>query len=290
MAISKVVTIKIEGYITTSPKGIYKLMQFYNEAAQHSNKVITIDFYDLKWFEANLSALFEALLFRLQIENNLALKTDLNFLFSKFHVLFRNGCLRHENYSIDDLEQTTIPSKQFAPNSVQEFSDYIQMQLMGNRGMNYIEKKIKNQIHSDLYEVFQNISKHARTELPCFVCGQYYPTKGQFMLTIVDLGIGFLTPILEYTQGEIKKDFEAIKWAVSGGSTKITNPSTEIGGLGLSGIYEYCQNNNGVFQIYSGKDFWGSDLERSLPNGYLRLKYYFNGSVLNIIFDVQDKN
>ena len=280
------IIIKIEGVVSTSSQGISKLMQFYTEAFQYQNINIVIDFYSLKWFDANLTAFFEALIFRLEIENNITVSTNLTFLFKQFHVLFRNGYLKHGDYFVEDVEKTTIPLMRFSPSSLQAFSDYVLKQLMGNRGMNYINKNIKHQIHSDLYEVFQNISKHARTNFPCFVCGQYYPKKQNFMLTIVDLGVGFLMPIKEFTKEKVITDIEAIKWALSGRSSKIVNPQIEIGGLGLSGILEYCKENNGVFHVYSGVDFWGSDLENSVSEGAVKLKYDFKGSLLNIILSV----
>ena len=250
------------------------------------NTIIIVDFYGMTWIDANLTALLQALEYRLQYENNVSLSTDFDFLFSKFHVLFRNGCLQHKDFIVNDLEKTTIPSIQFHPSATKEFSDYIQMQLMGNMGMNYIEKKLKNQIHSDLYEVFQNILKHARTELPCFICGQYYPSQKCFMLTIVDLGVGFLLPYYEATKGQVRADIDAIKLAISGRSSKVINPAQEIGGLGLSGILDYCQKNKGVFQIYSGTDYWGTDLDNYFPESYVKAKYNFKGSVLNMAFKV----
>ncbi|MDN3657965.1 hypothetical protein QWZ08_20090 [Ferruginibacter paludis] len=283
------IIVNIVGNVTTSPKGINILMQFYFDASKYYNTVIEVDLSNMTWIDANLAALFEALIFKLETENNLTLTTNFDYAFSKFHVLFRNGCLQDSNYSFEDVEKTTIPVKKFLPTELQDFSEYIQLQLMANRGMNYIEKKIKHQIHSDLYDVFQNILRHARTDLPGFICGQYYPNKKRFMLTLVDLGVGFLVPIREHEKGAINTDIEAIKWAVSGGSSKVVNAACEIGGLGLSGIFDYCINNNGIFQIYTGKGFWSSSLAAMGIEGY-KLSHNFNGSVLNLIFAVDYKN
>jgi hypothetical protein len=287
MEVENRVVIKIEGKITTSLKGLSTLMQFYFEASKYFDSTIEVDFSKLTWIEANLSAFFKALTYKLKTENNLVLVTNFTYAYDNFHVLFRNGCFQHEDYNVEDLEKTTIPLNQFLPSEMQNFSDYIQKQLMANRGMNFIDKKIKNQIHSDLYDVFQNISRHARTELPAFICGQYYPNQKRFMLTLVDLGVGFLIPINQHQNGRINTDIDAIKWAVEGRSSKVLNTANEMGGFGLSGIYDYCMNNNGEFQIYTGTGFWSSDLVNSGFTGS-RLSYSFQGSVLNLIFATED--
>ena len=77
------VVIKIAGQVTTSPQGIQKLMDFYYSASQHTEKEVRIDFYDLKWIDANLMALYEALVYKLEIENKLVITSDFDFLFEK---------------------------------------------------------------------------------------------------------------------------------------------------------------------------------------------------------------
>ncbi len=47
-------------------------------------------------------------------------------------------------------------------------------------------------IQHDLIEVLLNIKLHAQTTDPFFVCGQYYPMRKDLILTMIDLGIGFI--------------------------------------------------------------------------------------------------
>jgi len=285
MEVLNEIVIKIEGEIHSCSQGVNKLMDFYVEACKHKNTSIYVDFTGLDWIDANLSALLEALLFRLETENNLKITTDFDLIFEKFNVLFRNGSMQVEDFIVHDNEKTTIPFMKFSPHETNEFYEYINGKLMVNAGMHQISNELKEQIKDDLYEIFQNIFKHARTTYPCFICGQFYPAKREFKLTIVDLGVGFLTPIKERTNGHISRDKDAIEWAISGKSSKVLDSSKEIGGLALSGISEYLIANNGIFQIYSGNDFWGTDLKNGIFDGCRTLKNYFAGSMLTLIFN-----
>ncbi len=49
--------------------------------------------------------------------------------------------------------------------------------------------------------------------------------------------LNFLPKIKDFTRGKINTDKEAIRWALQGNSTKIIDPTTEIGGFVLEGIY-----------------------------------------------------
>jgi hypothetical protein len=271
----KPIVLKIEGEVYTSSDGINKLMQFYEEASKYKEIQIIIDFYNMRWIDANLTALLHAISYKLVKENKVQFVADFEFLSQNFNVLFRNGWLKDEKYNIEDTQKTTIPSTHFLPSQEKEFVDYIADKLMCHQGMDKMAKPIRIRIQSDLIEIFQNIFKHARTTDPCFICGQFYPLKKYFVLTMVDLGVGFLQPIQEFTAGEIKTDIDAIRWALSGNSTLIKNPGEETGGLGLEGI----------FQIYTGKDFWGTDLENTIWRGCRPLNQDFRGSLLNLFFN-----
>ena len=278
--------VKICGAVYTAPQGIIELMRFYNEAAQHNNTTISIDLYSLTWIDANLASFLNALIYRLNTENNLQFSTDFNYVESKFDVLFRNGWLQRKEYKLVDKRATTIPCAQFLPSQELKFTEYIEKSLLCHRGiMPHLDHGTRRQIQSNLIEIFQNFGKHARTDYPLFACGQYYPNKKYFIFSMVDLGIGFLKPIQNFTNGEINSHIGAIRWGLSGKSSSITDPSSEIGGFGLQGIHQYCQGNKGIFQIYTGTDFWGTDLENTADRGHIEIGY-FQGSLLNLFFNV----
>lgn len=58
--------------------------------------------------------------------------------------------------------------------------------------MTSLPKNMRIKIQHDLIEVLLNIKLHAQTTDPFFVCGQYYPMRKDLILTMIDLGIGFI--------------------------------------------------------------------------------------------------
>jgi hypothetical protein len=274
--------LKIEGSVGTNFYGINKLMHFYCLASTFENTTIKIDFRSLSWIDANLLALLNAFTYKLHKEKNVRLAADFQYIADNFNVFFRNGWLTHDAYQMYDNQETTIPCTYFKPHELDEFITYISNKLMCHRGMPGLNPALRIRIQSDLIEVFQNL-RHARTSDPLFTCGQFYPKRRQFILTLVDLGVGFLQPIKEYTKGAIQTDIEAIRWAIAGNSS-IINPATDMGGFGLQGIHDYCNTNKGVFQIYTGNDFWNSNGNHQIETHYSS-DHYFQGSVINLHFN-----
>lgn len=276
------IEIHLRGNFGTTYEGVEKLMSFYVQASQYSDATIFINFSKLSWLDANLTAFLNALIFKLVRENNLAFETDYSFLKEKFHVLFRNGWLKDENEFSSDDRNSTVPFFEFRHTEEDKFIEYIEEKLMRHRSMYCIDKQTKRRIIADLTEVFQNI-RHSRTNYPSFICGQYFPNNKELKLTLVDLGVGFLLPIKEFTSNQVDNDIDAIKWALSGKSSTVSNPATDIGGFGLEGIYRYSKQSNGEFQIYTGKGFWGTSLQdingRTSDN-------HFIGSLINLIFNL----
>lgn len=272
--------VKLEGELMTNSQGINKIMQFYHDANQYRDTDVIIDCYNLIWLDANLTALLNALEHRLKIQNNIQLKADYKFLAEKFGVLFRNGWLQDDSVKIEDVQQTTIPCTSFTLAQEKEFCDYINQQLLCHRGMPVLESGIRRQIQNDLIEVYTNIYRHAQTTDPFFVSGQYYPRFGYFTFSMVDLGVGFLPPINKFTNGAVTTSKDAIEWALQGNSIS----GERLAGLGLQSIHDYMKAHKGVFQIYTGNDFWGTDLVGTIWEGHRPLQHEFQGSLLNLLF------
>ncbi len=273
------IVLPLSDNFNTDFSGIKKLFKFYKSASEYYNCTVYIDFYDLNWFDANLSALFASILAKLNKENNLSFSTDLNFLEEHFDVLFRNGFLNSHN-SIDDEQKSTVSFKDFSLDDKNEFINYIENDLLNHRGMPNFTEVDKDNIIQSLIEVYCNIQIHSKSKEHFYVCGQYYPQKETLTFTIVDLGVGFLPAIERKTNGEIKNNYDAIKWALQ--KTNTTKEGAP-GGLGLYNLNSYLKKTNGDFQIITGDTFWSLELEnaiikkRCFPNPYV-------GSILNLFF------
>tara|TARA_Y100001968_G_C19450328_1_gene768107 strand:- start:5393 stop:6244 length:852 start_codon:yes stop_codon:yes gene_type:complete len=269
--------IDIEGNLNTDSRGIKKLFQFYNKAVGYKNQVIEIDMYKMGFFDANLSCVLYAILYKLNKDNGLKFALDFEYLQKEYSVLFRNG-LFIEGEAVDERE-STIQLKSFQPNADndEEFVSYITNDVLGHRGMPNFSRKVKLGIAQELTEISSNIIQHSRTNDPFFVCGQYFPKKNLLNFSIVDIGVGFL-PAIREKESKITDHGSAIIWALeSGNTTKKDVP----GGLGLHNLLKYCEANNSYMQIVSGDKFWNSE---SMPGFTMSLGCEFAGSVINLLF------
>lgn len=273
--------IKIEGSLYTDFSGIKRLFNFYHCANEYSNTTIFIDFFDLDWFDANLSAILGAILYKLSSENNLTFSTDLNFLKSKFDVLFRNGFL-NSDLLVNDDRQSTVAFQKFRLDDKAGFVSYIERDLMNHRGIPSLSIEQKDSIIESLIEVYCNIQIHSKSNYDFFVCGQYYPYQQKLVFTMLDLGVGFLPAIMEKTKGQVSNSYEAIKWSlIKKNTTKINCP----GGIGLFNLNNYFSSSGGDMQIITGDTFWSISMESTVLGKHIFLQP-FVGSILNLCFSV----
>lgn len=274
---------KLTDNIETDYNGFKQLTSFYQFCRDYSNTTIHIDFYDLNWVDANLSSLFNAMLYKLNKEQNLTFAADMEFVRSRFDILFRNGFLT-DGRAADDIQRSAVPNAQFAFDDKDGFCGYISQQLIKHRGMPWMSSQIEEQIQEDLLEIFCNSHHHANTKEPFFIAGQYYPKLKTLKLTMVDLGDGFLPRINIATQGEIKTDLDAILWTLSGNSTKLYFDQTP-GSLGLTSMYKYVQQNRGNLDIISGYGYWSSSFDNTLAfRGGRVIETPFVGTTINLFF------
>ncbi len=274
---------KISGSINTDYSGYKQLCDFYHYCKDFQNTVIHIDFYELKWVDANLAAVFYAMINKLHEELNIGFSTDFAFLRSNFDILFRNGFLT-DGLPADDIQKSAVPIERFSCEDKTGFCNYIKDQLMRHRGMPWLSPELEEQIQEDLLEIFCNSNFHANTKDPFFIAGQYYPKLKTLKLTMVDTGDGFLPKIQQVTHGKINTDLEAIGWALEGKSTKLALEKTP-GSLGISSILKYVKKHNGVLEIISGSGYWSSSFDNILIYKKGRvLEKPFVGTTINLFF------
>ncbi|SJZ67557.1 hypothetical protein SAMN04488128_1011147 [Chitinophaga eiseniae] len=272
---------KIGGCVYTDFSGIQIINNLYSFASKYNNCDIYVDFSELRFMDANLFALFNACVYRLNKEKKVRLRTNFDHLSRKFDIFFKNGAIRDKQYEFVDSNGTTIPFAIFYGSQQDEFYQYVQSKLLPNNGFNPIPENIKVNIQAGLSEIHQNI-RHAQTEDPLFICGQHFPTKKELKLTLVDLGCGYLEPIRKFTSGAISTDIEAIRWALTGYNS--IDLAEFKGGMGLKVIRNYCSGSGGTFQICSGTGFWDSYQERGNFKPNYVIDSSFKGTITNIIF------
>lgn len=270
--------IEISGYIRTDFFGIEKLYNFYNNALLLRDQTVRLNFYNLKFLDGNLCALFISMMYKLKKSNNLVFTTNVDFLKKHFNVLIRNGFVNQAEKVLDE-QKSVVYLRRFFVNDLDSFIEYIQTDLMQHRGLNLTEEESYKIIDS-LIEIATNIEIHSNSEEPFFVCGQFFPDMGILKFSIVDFGRGFLPAIKEKTNGQINTDIDSIHWALQPQNTTKMN---EPGGFGLTDLHEYFKGNNGSLQIITGNAFWSTELVASNVH-CLNFSKPCYGTMINLLF------
>lgn len=268
------------GQIRTNEYGHGKLMEFYLWCLGWENQRILLDLTGAVWFDANLTVLLQAMLYKLNQECGHLFYINPVDVKARFPILFRNGFLSAIENMHDELG-TAVQLKTFNADEDEKFLRYIQSELI-KTDLREIDGLNKKQLADHFLEVFSNIQLHANTTDPVFACGQFYPQQQELKFTLIDLGDGFLPKINAFTNGKVSTSAEAIKWAVSGGSTKDNAP----GGIGLSGIMNWCEENEAGLEIVTGDAYlshtYGRNRTLTVPP--------FCGTIVHILFRCHGRN
>ncbi len=99
-----------------------------------------------------------------------------------------------------------------------------------------------------LYEILENIFRHAQSSSGGFVAAQAYPLLGFLEVAITDTGIGIAESLRENPLYVDKNTLECLKLAIE---PKITSKSEEHSGEGLYFSSEIVKLNKGTFCIFS---------------------------------------
>ena len=87
---------------------------------------------------------------------------------------------------------------------------------------------------------------------------------------------------LRLNPGAIKTDLEALRWSVTDNNSTKDVDLYGPGGTGLKELKNYCSENNGSFQICSGKGFLYVTNAGELST--YQLEHSLSGSLINVIF------
>lgn len=268
--------------------GINQLLEFYKQCSAYNKSIIEICVKNLEWFDGNLCAFLGALLYRLNATNGLTFSIREEDIESKFDIFIHNEFLPVK-ITRATKKKSCIPFKGFEVKDKDGFIDYVENEVLKHQAMPRFSDDVIDKLLDDLGELYANIDKHAFTDMPFYVCGQFYPRLSVVKFTICDLGIGFLENI-NRLKPEIASFDQAIKWAVNGNSSKPDAP----GGTGLIGLKNYFADSKGKLQIISGDSMWCSETfeQKPLlyPEGLMPLKHFFQGAVVNLEFNKKALN
>ena len=282
------IIIKIPSRLTSDVEGYKSLISIYQKVKELEDYEIIFDFKYTSWFEANLSAIFGVIGDYANEKGNTLKIKDIRHTVQD--VLLRNGFMADYGMGKSvDFKGTTISYKRFNAEQGLKFSQYIKEELLAKPDFPKLSTLLAKRINESIYELFEN----ARTHGECshiYTCGQYYPQKqpARIDMTIVDLGISIKRNINRYLKRNgkpMKTGPQAIDWAVQKGNT--TKTGNISGGLGLDLVLEFLKLNNGKIQIVSSDGYW------EYRNGkieMMKLDEVFNGTIVNIEFNLEDPN
>lgn len=233
-------------------KCISKLYELLNSS--YSQKVL-LDFSGVEFISANLFAIIGAVLDEcLERNNHDIFVRGLN---DKIRTtIAKNGFNKYLNIeSIPDTYKNCVKYTIFEAHTEQlvEFEKYILLYIMGHDGIPIMSEVFKNHLIDNFLEIFNNVIDHSESD-KVYVCGQFFYTKKTFCFSIVDIGITFEDKISTFFNDiNIEPPEKKIEWALEmGHSTKKNEP----GGLGLTTLFDFIQQNNGDIFICSGRELF----------------------------------
>ena len=192
--------------------------------------------------------------------------------YKEFHIEGRDG-------TITALPRSTSVGLRRMVSFEPLYFDTIAMWL--NRYLFLPEESIKDAVNIPLAEIVNNVIDHSRSSMGCYISAQAYPDKNKLMLSVADLGVGFLDTLLpKYPR--LSANEGAIALAIQAG---ISSKSKDRNiGAGLSILSDFLKQR-GKLEIISIDGLWqqdvaGNSASRTLP-------FSFPGSCINIEFDNQ---
>lgn len=262
---------------------IYEAVQIYREFKQlHNEESIVFDFTNSEFIYANFTALFGALIdsckrYEIIMPKNEKIKTVLSK--NNFFPYFDKNIKR-----LKDKSNSVVEFDKFELLDTEKQNSFFEKLLIENllkkKGVTNLSEKVLKEVSKSIIELFANARDHSASQQGVYIAGQFFPKKGKFDFTIVDLGIGIKQNVNAFKKENLS-GVEAIKWAVQRqNSTKIGDPR----GLGLALLKELIIKSNGKIEILSNDGLYRiKNGQEDLEN----LDFCFDGTIVNIEFNIE---
>ena len=162
-----------------------------------------------------------------------------------------------------------------------EFSKKLLLEnLLEKKGVTNLSQKALKKVSKSILELFENARQHSKSDKGIYIAGQFFPKKGKFDFTIVDLGVGIRHNVNDFLK-ETKSGSDSIKWAIQRqNSTNKDNPR----GLGLALLKELIMKSNGKIEILSDNGLYSLIHKEEI---FKDLDFNFNGALINIEFNIE---
>ncbi|MHB1162791.1 MAG: ATP-binding protein, partial [Chloroflexota bacterium] len=261
--------------------GFQALAQLNAQAGDVFFEDIDITMADVRWFDADMSAPFGAILHRLGDNLNTVRLLDMHRQVET--ILSKNSFLAtFGRDKLPDTWGTTVHYQRFDPQDGRYFAQYVQDKLVARSEIPRMSPGLLKRFRESVFEIFSNSVIHSQTKLGIFRCGQYYPEGNRLNFAVADLGIGIRNNI-KLNLGIDLAPEQAIDWAAAARNT--TKRGRIPGGLGLKLLRKFISLNGGRIQIVSDAGYWCQDNDTVSAR---HLRYPFPGTVVNIEINTSD--
>jgi hypothetical protein len=282
LSIKKYLPSKIASHSTS-----YELLfRLYNDLKTYRNQQILISFKNVTWVEANLTSILGALIEDLSLQGNIINFIEFDNFFKKSDILIRNGFadyykIQHNKTSFNNYN-THLPYKVYNSNNQVDHINYVKNEIIASEHFpnEFESEDIREEIKTNICEIFVNAQTHGECE-NIHVCGQFYPLKKNFNITIVDSGVTIKNNVHKYIGNPNISASDCINWAMIMNNT--TKNKTTPGGIGLGELLNHIKDNDGRIQVISSNGFW------EYYNGSVTkydMNFNFEGTIVNIMFNL----
>lgn len=277
-------TINIPKDVRSNFEGYNFLAYLHQQLNLFDFEIVTLNFSDTTWFDANLCSALGALINHAERRFNqielVNLRSELTQIFSKNHFLASFGGVK-----ILDVNNTTIKYRKNKLIEDKLIKEFLDRELLNKPDFPTLSKRASGEIIRSIFEIYSNAILHGDCEY-VYSCGQYFPraTPPVIYFTIVDIGKTIKKNVNEFLKKNLT-GIQAIEWAIQGYNTTKPKDRNIPGGLGLKLICDFAKLNKGRIHIVSSDGFWefNKGLEKSKSIGSL-----FPGTLVNLEFNLDD--
>jgi hypothetical protein len=282
--------------------GFNTLASLAARAVGDNSPEIEINFSQLSWFDATMSAPLGVVIAKLTDDFKSVSLVGAPTRVER--ILRKNGFLRPYGFApLPDANRTTMPYQRFKLSEMGLFADYLGINLPG-KGLPNMTSDLALAFQQSLYEIFNNAVTHSGSDQGVFVCGQFFPFDHRLDISMADAGVGIPYRVNQGyhalldddrnfwesldksgfldEERNIKPAF-ALRVALAENST--TKTGRTPGGAGLKIIKKFIEHNGGCIQIASGGAFWefskGEDTFNEIQLG-------FPGTAVNLEINTAD--
>lgn len=139
-----------------------------------------------------------------------------------------------------------------------------------SRNSSVSQEAVRNMVGITLPELMNNVFDHSESPIGCCVCAQAYLKEGKLILSVTDLGIGFLASLFPRYQ-QLRSDEDAIALAVQEGVSSKKRQNNR--GAGLHILSDWLKQQHGELEIISMDGRWRQSSQGKVQHETLRFSF-----------------